>query len=245
MSLRKAFGLSGSRVSIFTATTWKSGPPSFCSSASSVGISLRQGTHQVAHKFNNTVRPRQSARLRGLPLASWKERGGRRSGLWATFTAAPSPWAKGATLWAVSSAGRQALSPPALRVRAVIPYTPPSPTTTPARPPARIKASRFLAKLEEGRVGSVMVGKTSGAVPKSGQERDDEQQNVGRAICLWPRRHHGGNQRLHRLRPASLPARYRRVQGPCGHAGQARHHWGRRCEKHCSRSRHDPVRDRN
>ena len=57
----------GSRVSIFTATTWKSGPPSFASSASSVGISCRQGTHQVAHRFRSTVLPCQSASDSGLP----------------------------------------------------------------------------------------------------------------------------------------------------------------------------------
>ena len=39
-------------------------------SASSVGISLRQGTHQVAHRLSSTVRPRQSASVSGLPVAS-------------------------------------------------------------------------------------------------------------------------------------------------------------------------------
>ena len=67
---------------------------------------------------------------------------------------------------------------------------------------------------------------------------------MGRAVCLRPGCHHGGDQRLHRLRPASLPPGHRRVQGPCRDAGQARHHCGGRCEIDRSRSRHDPVRDR-
>src|SRR3569832_1679454 len=108
---------------MLTATTWKSGLPSFCSSASSVGISLRQGTHHVAHRLSSTVLPLKSARVSFLPAASSKARFGTLSGLLATLTAATSPRAKGATLAARSTAGRQALSPPALRVRAVIPYT--------------------------------------------------------------------------------------------------------------------------
>ena len=67
---------------------------------------------------------------------------------------------------------------------------------------------------------------------------------MGRAVCVRSRRHHGGDQRLHRFRQGSLPPGHRRVQGPCRHAGQARHHCGGRCEKDRSRSRHDPVRDR-
>ncbi len=52
---------------MLTATTSKSGPPSLACSASSAGISLRQGTHQVAHRLNSTVRPRQSASVLRAP----------------------------------------------------------------------------------------------------------------------------------------------------------------------------------
>ena len=66
----------------------------------------------------------------------------------------------------------------------------------------------------------------------------------GGRFTASPGRHHGGDQRLHRFRPAPLPPGHRRHQGPCRHAGQARHHHGRRCRQDRSRSRHDPVRDR-
>ena len=80
-SFSQAFGLSGSRVSILTATTSNLSPPSFACSASSAGISLRHGTHQVAHRFSSTVRPRQSASVRGLPSASLNARSGSRRGV--------------------------------------------------------------------------------------------------------------------------------------------------------------------
>ena len=53
---------------MLTATTSKSGPPSLACSASSAGISLRQGTHQVAHRLNSTVLPRQSASVLRAPV---------------------------------------------------------------------------------------------------------------------------------------------------------------------------------
>ena len=59
-------------------TTSKSAPPSLPCKASSAGISLRQGTHQVAHRFSSTVRPRQSASDFAAPLASLKASSGRR-----------------------------------------------------------------------------------------------------------------------------------------------------------------------
>ncbi len=65
---------------MLTATTWKAAPPSFACSASSAGISLRHGTHQVAQRLSSTVRPRQSASGLGCPSASWKVRSGSRSG---------------------------------------------------------------------------------------------------------------------------------------------------------------------
>ncbi len=70
---------------MLTATTWKSGPPSLACSLSSAGISLRQGTHQVAHRFSSTVRPRKSARVLGGRRPALEgdvgQRAGRRAGL--------------------------------------------------------------------------------------------------------------------------------------------------------------------
>ena len=67
---------------------------------------------------------------------------------------------------------------------------------------------------------------------------------MGRAVRVRPRRHHGGYQRLDRVRPPSLPPGHRRIQGPCRNARQAGHYFPRRCEQDRSRSRHDPVRNR-
>src|SRR5687768_15710034 len=106
-SFSHAFGLSGSRVSILTDTTSKAGPPSLAWRASSAGISLRHGTHQVAHRLNRTVRPRQSARVFSAPLLSLKVNAGRVFGVFATATAATSPRANGAILRAISTAGLQ------------------------------------------------------------------------------------------------------------------------------------------
>src|SRR5258708_8673933 len=93
---------------MLTATTSKLGPPSLICRLSSAGISLRQGTHQVAHRFTSTVRPRQSESFLGLPSASSKARSGSRSGALAMVSAATSPCAKGASLPASATAGRQA-----------------------------------------------------------------------------------------------------------------------------------------
>ena len=137
-SFSQARGFSGSRVSILTATTSKSAPPSFACNSSSAGISLRQGTHQVAHRLNSTVRPRQSDSRRSAPLPSRKARSGSRIGRLAAVMAATSPRANGAIRRAVSTAGRQAGRSAALPSNRLIPYTPASPTATPAMPPARI-----------------------------------------------------------------------------------------------------------
>ncbi len=57
----------------------------------------------------------------------------------------------------------------------------------------------------------------------------NEQQDVGRTLRQRTRRHHGGDQRLHRLRQASSGARTSRGSlRPCAHAGEAGHHASRR-----------------
>src|SRR5262245_45593834 len=141
-------------------TTSNCGPPSLACSSSSAGISLRQGTHQVAHRLTITVRPRQSESRRSAPEASRKVRSGTRNGWVATATAATSPRAKGAIRLAVSTAGRQAGSPPRLPSNALIPYIAASPMTTLAKPPATTTASRLLVWLFAAS-DPVMVGETS------------------------------------------------------------------------------------
>ena len=84
-------------------TTSKLAPPSLPCKASSAGISLRQGTHQVAHRFSRTVRPRQSASVFAAPLPSLNASGGRLFGALATETAATSPRTSGAIRRAVST----------------------------------------------------------------------------------------------------------------------------------------------
>ncbi len=118
-------------MSILTATTSKLGPPSLVCRPSSAGISLRQGTHQVAHRLTRTVRPRQSESFLGLPSASSKARSGSRNGVVAMVSAATSPCASGASLAARSTAPRQAGSPAALRFSPPIPYTAANPINPP------------------------------------------------------------------------------------------------------------------
>ena len=136
------------------ATTSKSSPPSFACSASSAGISLRHGTHQVAHRFSSTVRPRNSRKRARLAVGIVERKIGQppRRGRDAD---APrprrAPGARGA--WrAPPPAGMP--HPAALRCIAPIPYTAASPTATPAIPPSAITASRRLANAFLGqRVG--------------------------------------------------------------------------------------------
>ena len=63
-------------LSIESATTSNPAPPSCACKRSRVGISARQGTHQVAHRFSRTTLPWKSASRSGLPAASWKLRSG-------------------------------------------------------------------------------------------------------------------------------------------------------------------------
>src|SRR2546425_12401173 len=104
------------------ATTWKRGPPSLACKPSSAGISLRQGTHQVAHRLSSTARPRHSSGLFLSPAPSRNARSGTRRGAWETAPAATSPRASGAMRRAVSTAGPQAASA-SLRPKPPIPYT--------------------------------------------------------------------------------------------------------------------------
>src|SRR3954465_5450409 len=101
---------------MLTATTANLSPPSLPSRLSSAGISLRQGTHQVAHRFNSTVRPRQSDSDFWAPPPSLNASGGRLFGALATETAATSPRTSGAIRRAVSTEAWQAGSAPALPV---------------------------------------------------------------------------------------------------------------------------------
>ena len=146
-SLSQARGLSGSRVSMLTATTSKSAPPSLACNSSSAGISLRQGTHQVAHRLNSTVRPLPVGQP-PLGAAAVAE------GQVGQPERPASPRHRG------DLAARERRDPlggldgrPAGRIdgrlpsNGLIPYTPASPTATPAMPPARISESRRLAGL--------------------------------------------------------------------------------------------------
>src|SRR4029079_1641915 len=126
-------------------TTSNSSPPSLACKASSAGISLRQGTHQVAQRFTSTVRPRQSASDLGVPLPSLKASSGRLFGALAIETAATSPDTSGVIRRAVSTEALQAGSGPALPVGRPTPYPPASPAATPTTPNARIRAIRLLA----------------------------------------------------------------------------------------------------
>ena len=70
----------------------------------------------------------------------------------------------------LATAGRQTTSPPALRVRVAIPYTPANPMTTPATPPTMTMASRLSPELDEeylGLLGSVMIGETTVLRPRA------------------------------------------------------------------------------
>ena len=104
--------------------------------------------------------------------------------------------------------------------------------------------ARKAAKQRPWRAGAWQS--VSGRTGRSSDWRSGhEQQDVGRAFCVWSRRHHAGDQRLDRLRSPPLPPGHRGKQGPCGDAREAGHHLARRCPRDRSRSRHDPVRDGN
>ena len=65
-SARKAAMASGLLRPVAMAMTSKSGPPRSRCSASSAGISLRQGAHQVAQKLTSRTRPLEAASVARL-----------------------------------------------------------------------------------------------------------------------------------------------------------------------------------
>src|SRR5579864_7103991 len=113
------------------ATTSKFLPPSLVCKRSSAGISFRQGTHHVAHRFTSSVRPRHSESFLGLPSASSKARSGSFKGVAAMVSAATSPCASGAILLESLTAAAHAESSPALRLSPPNPYTPAYPSAAP------------------------------------------------------------------------------------------------------------------
>ena len=176
---------------MLTATTSKFGPPSLVCRFSSAGISLRQGRHQVAHRFTSTVRPRQSESFLGLPSASSKARSGSRNGTVAMVSAATSPCARGVRRRATSTAPRQAGSPAALRFSPPIPYTPANPITAPiSTAPMVMGIRRTAAGGSEGRSGISFVilyqirlcrawmGRAGNGAARLVRGRDDEWQIV-------------------------------------------------------------------
>src|SRR4029077_12610649 len=133
---------------------------SFSCRAASAGISLRHGTHQVAHRLRRTTRPRQSASVLSAPAPSLKLSTGTRRAASATLIAATSPRASGAMRRAVSSAGRQAASPP-LRSKPAIPYTArPLPAIQAATNPAYLVYRRRLGAAGDFSVLTVMIEQT-------------------------------------------------------------------------------------
>ena len=149
-SFRKASGFSGSRVSILMVTTSNLSPPSAACNLSSAGISLRQGTHQVAHRFKSTVRPRQSESC-GQPLRILEGEVGDLDGVRATVSAAISPCASGAIRLAAATAGAQPAAAGLLR-SPPIPYTPAS-TAKIAAPPRKAVSIGHTAGRVVGRLG--------------------------------------------------------------------------------------------
>ena len=138
-SFSQVFGFSGSRVSMLTATTSKLG-------SAELGLQRVERRHLLAaghapgrpqveqHGAAAPVGQRLVARRRASLKASVRQAF---SGSWPTPTAATSPRASGAIRRAVSTAGRQAGATAALPCRRPIPYTPASPTATPATPPSK------------------------------------------------------------------------------------------------------------
>src|SRR5260370_18965930 len=59
-----------------TPTTCKPCEPYFCCSSTNQGISILQGTHQVAQKFNRTALPWKSDRRVVLPSSDSREKSG-------------------------------------------------------------------------------------------------------------------------------------------------------------------------
>src|SRR5690606_8490404 len=136
ISCRKALGFSSPPRSMLTATTSKrSGPISLCS-ASSAGISWRQGAHQVAQRLSSSVLPAKSASVMALPSGPVKLRPLMERGGSAVSIAATSPPMAGSRAVTFSALAAQAVSPPISAPR--LPAGPPITyrAVTPARTPA-------------------------------------------------------------------------------------------------------------
>ena len=242
-SLRKASGFSGSRVSMLTATTSKSGPPSFACSASSAGISRRHGTHQVAQRLRSTVRPRQSASVLSWPCGVLERQIGHAERRLRQSQRRDLAMRQRRDLSGDINRGL------AGRIGRIASQTRQSRIPPPAQPQPHDSAmtpqATNLAAADACNEGSVrQFGHWRHISAAELRRTHHEQQDVGRTLRVGTRPDHGGHQRLDPLRPASLPAGHCREQGACGDARQKRHHHGARCEEDRSRSRHDPVRDR-
>ena len=127
MSLRKRVGLSRPPTSTLSATTEKSARPRFSCSACRCGISVRQGTHQVAHMLTTSVWPARSETRRSPPSGVWRTRLEKSAGASAGNRAEKSPVAN-----VLNAAARGT----ALAQRPPLSTAPLSVTYTAARPAA-------------------------------------------------------------------------------------------------------------
>src|SRR5271165_2163549 len=183
MLSRKAARRSSRAVSTLTATTSKPLPPASACSLSSAGISARQGTHQVAHRFRSSARPRKSASAVLFPSARSKASGKAWRGSGAIVTAATSPLASGFS-FAASAFEAAGQTPATLLAGASVPYRTAPATAAATMPSAARERSRR-------RGGSVVV-----ILEPLGESH--EQRDVGRPVRRRPGRNHGGDQRLDR-----------------------------------------------
>ena len=156
MSFRNSLARSSRAVSTLIVTTSKSLEPSSPCKRSSVGISSRHGTHQVAQRLTSVTRPLNAARLVGLPSGPRKSRAiiG-----WACFgevAAATAPFSSCATRPSTASESGQRLGP-FLPAGAIIPYTTPAATS---RSPPEIRKVRVLRGA--GRVVCSVIDRGSG-----------------------------------------------------------------------------------
>ena len=118
---------------------------------------MRQGTHQVAHRFSSTVRPRQSESFFGLPLPSSKARSGICSGFVAMVRAATSPCASGAIFLRQRYRGAADGIAACIAPDPPIPYTPANPITAPIRTaPIAMRNPARGGRAGRGRFGHIV-----------------------------------------------------------------------------------------